>query len=520
MRRKGARKSTSATSLAPGDASPVPVSGRDQDLKGHALRGSAWLIAWRWTSRVLGLVNTMILVRLLTPADFGVYAMAMLVVGVIEIFAESGQSLALIRLRNPTREHFDTAWTIQVIFGFVLGLCILLSAPVAGRQFHSHAVEVLLCFLPLRAIANGFSNIGIVLFRINLEYAKEFQFGVLQRVIITALTISLAFLLRTYWALVIAVIAAKFIGTGLSYAMSPYRPRFSLRKWREIWSFSAWMLLVYVSDYLSSRIDQLIVASTSSKHDTGVYNVAADVATTPIVDLIQPIMRALFPIYSRLTGDGRKLHHAVIFVFSCTASVCLAVGIGIALIAKEFTLVVLGAKWQSGAPFVVWFGIGAVALGMEYCCESILSVTNNARLTAVTIWVRIALLVPFLVVAARMGGPVGIAEARAFVALLVLPLNLLMVSRAIGIRYRDILGVLYRPIIAAAAMSLAIQSAGTVISLTPVEELFFKIGFGGLVYIGSIMIVWTLVGRPEGAESFALRTIRTVVFKHARLRAS
>src|SRR6185437_16602279 len=66
-----------------------------QDLKRHALRGSAWMIAWRWTSRLLGLVNTMILVRLLTPADFGVYSMAMLVVGVIEIFAESGQSLAL-----------------------------------------------------------------------------------------------------------------------------------------------------------------------------------------------------------------------------------------------------------------------------------------------------------------------------------------------------------------------------------------------------------------------------------------
>lgn len=490
----------------------------EPNLKSHALRGSAWMIAWRWANRFLGLVNTMILVRLLTPADFGVYSMAMLVVGLIEIFAESGQSLALIRLRNPTREHFDTAWTIQVIFGFALALVIFGSAPVAGRQFHSEAVETLLYLLPLRAIANGFTNIGIVLFRINFDYAKEFRFGVLQRLIATTLTISLAFLLRDYWALVIGVIANRFIGLGLSYVMSSYRPRFCLKELREIWSFSTWMLVVYVSEYVATRIDQLVVASTSSKHDTGVYSVAADVATTPIVDLIQPVMRALFPIYSRITDDPRRLEYAVSLVLGSVASICLAVGAGIALIANDFTLVVLGPRWQSGAPLVVWFGIGTIALGMNYCNETILSVTNNARLTAITIWVRISLLVPCLSLAAHIAGVAGIAATQAFIGLSVLPLNLFMVSRAVGIAYTHILRVLYRPVVAAGAMSLAIHALERIVSLAPLPELLLKVGCGAVVYIGSIIFVWALVGRPVGAESFALNTIRNARFKHRLFR--
>src|SRR5438552_12057395 len=72
------------------------------------LRGSAWMIAWRWCVRGIGVVSTVVLARLLTPADFGLVAMAMLVVGLVEVLGDGGFSLAIIRHPDPTREHMDT----------------------------------------------------------------------------------------------------------------------------------------------------------------------------------------------------------------------------------------------------------------------------------------------------------------------------------------------------------------------------------------------------------------------------
>src|SRR5690348_6830175 len=101
--------------------------------------GSGWMVAMRWAVRGIGLVSTMILARLLTPHDFGLVAKAMLVVGILEIMAETGQRLAIIRHSEPTRAHYDTAWTIGLIVNGSLALAMFIAAPLAQLLFHEPA---------------------------------------------------------------------------------------------------------------------------------------------------------------------------------------------------------------------------------------------------------------------------------------------------------------------------------------------------------------------------------------------
>src|SRR5262245_40179117 len=95
--------------LTPVQSSDIPADGRAMVI------GSGWMVAMRWAVRGIGLISTMILARLLTPQDFGLVAKAMLVIGMLEIMAETGQRLAIIRHNQPTRAHYDTAWTIGII---------------------------------------------------------------------------------------------------------------------------------------------------------------------------------------------------------------------------------------------------------------------------------------------------------------------------------------------------------------------------------------------------------------------
>ena len=104
-------------------------------------RGSFWMISMRWVIRGIGFVSTIVLARLLAPDDFGVVAMAMVGVAILEVFTQTGSDLALLRNAEPTREHYDAAWTLEIIQACALAVLLFITAPVV----ESMAVNVMAC---------------------------------------------------------------------------------------------------------------------------------------------------------------------------------------------------------------------------------------------------------------------------------------------------------------------------------------------------------------------------------------
>src|SRR5690349_1747934 len=133
-------------------------------LQRNLLYGSALMIAMRWSTRLLGLFSTLILVRLLTPDDFGVVAMAMVILGLLEVFTHTSVDLALIRDRDPSREHYDTAWTLEIVQAIGLAIALVVVAPWAARYFNDERVAPVIYALALRAVLGSFENIGVVAF--------------------------------------------------------------------------------------------------------------------------------------------------------------------------------------------------------------------------------------------------------------------------------------------------------------------------------------------------------------------
>ena len=125
-------------------------------------RGSVWTIGARWSMRGIGLVNTIILARLLSPADFGIVAMALVAVGLVQVFSESGQTFAVIRHADPTDEHFDTAWTMSVCAGAIVAVVLVGLAPLAGWYFHEPDVVPVIRVIALAPLIEGFANVGAV----------------------------------------------------------------------------------------------------------------------------------------------------------------------------------------------------------------------------------------------------------------------------------------------------------------------------------------------------------------------
>jgi len=173
------------------------------------VRGSAWMIGFRLLDRSVGLISVLVLARVLTPADFGLVAMATAMIAFVELFGWLGLDVALIQRPGATREHFDSAWTMNVLIGASVALVLLACGWPLAWFYDDPRLIALVAFLSLGPLVQGCENIGVVAFRKELSFDREFRFLLSKRLLSVAITIALALWLRSYWALAIGMVCAQ-----------------------------------------------------------------------------------------------------------------------------------------------------------------------------------------------------------------------------------------------------------------------------------------------------------------------
>jgi O-antigen/teichoic acid export membrane protein len=463
--------------------------------------GTLWVVAARWTIRGIGLISTVILARLLAPAEFGVVAMAMFVTGLLEVFGDTGLVLYLIRHPDPQRGHFDTVWTLRLLVGAALALALLLLAPLGAAFFKEPLVAPAIRVLALRPLLLGLENPGIVLFRKDMVFSKDFEFLVLNKLAGFVLTVGLAVLLRSHWALIAGILAGSAVSTLQSYRMHPYRPRLDLSHTRDAWGFSGWMLAQNVLAFANTRIDELVVGRMASAASMGQYHVAADVATSPVQEVAMPLSRVLFPALSRLLHDPQALAATVPRVLSAVAIIAVSLGAGVALVAGDFVRVVLGPHWLAVVPLVRILAASAAVTVLSYPLAELLNATGQVRLGALLTLARQALLLAAMVPAALYWGTLeAVALARAGCVVTSFVGSALVYAKVLRLPAASAFACLLRPLAAAAAMAGAVLLTQAAAPDLPALRLPLAALVGAATFALALWLLWRLAGRPDGAE--------------------
>ena len=465
------------------------------------IRGSIWMIGARWAARLVGLVSTVILARLLSPTDFGIVAMALVIVGLLETIAYAGVDLALMRPGNDTREHYDTAWTVQLIQGAFIAVVLLLAAPITAVYFAEPRAAAVIRLLALKSVIDGLQNIGIVAFRKELNFAKEFRFMLYTKLLNFTVVVVAAFWLRSYWALAIGMTSASAIGVLLSYGMHPYRPRWSLVRLPEIWSFSQWLMISRIGAYLNRRTDEFVIGGMVGASAMGSYHVASELSTMPSNELVMPMRRAMFPTLARLTSEPVNFASAVLGTFSTVATICLAVGFGLMSVAPEIVQLFLGQKWLDTIPLVQWLSLFGGFSALILVLEVPLWVDGRTHFSAVQTWLELAVLVPVVWLATKEFGIVGAAASRTAVCFSMIPVMIYLTSRAGHVSASQLFSAMLRPLAAGIIMAAVIHALQFHAMDSPLLILISKIATGAGVYVLSLGGLWLFQGRPEGFEA-------------------
>jgi O-antigen/teichoic acid export membrane protein len=466
----------------------------------------------RWAIRGIGLVSTIVLARLLAPEDFGVVAMAMVAVAILESFTQSGTDLALLRNVAATREHYDTAWTLEIIQAVLLAIILFVTAPLVGGHFEDPRVTEVVRLLSLRALIGGFQNIGVVNFRRELQFGLEFRFGVARKLATFVVTVGAALWLRSYWALVIGQITGRVVEVAISFRMSDYRPRLTLARIGDIWGFSQWLVLARFARLVNRQFDRWVVGSIAGASAMGYYQVASDFAVSPSDEIVLPMSRAAFPVYSRVQDDPAALRQAFHTVLASMTAVSFVMGLGMAVVAEDFVRVALGIKWLEAVPLMPWLGVFGALYGVAHTLDIFMLATGRERLTALMTTGNALLTVPALLIAGQANGIIGIAAGKATLALVFVLVLACAATRRPPVTLRTLWSALWPTLTAALTMASAVKALQAALPVeSPVYGLLRDVGAGAIVYIATTAVLWLLRGRPDGIEREALRRVRRLL---------
>lgn len=479
------------------------------------VRGAAWTVGMRWSVRLLGLLNTIVMARILMPSEYGVVAMATVVAGLVQAFLDFGAGTALLRKPELSRDDIDSAWTLRVMQGLTVMVLMVLLSPVAARYFSEPRVMYVMATLGACFAITCAGNIGMTLAQKAFNFSLEFKLQVTCKLLGVLVTVGAGLALRDYRALVLGIATSQIATAALSYWMHPYRPRWNTSKIGEIWGVTKWLMLSNIGIFVMRRGDELIAGRVvTSPAQFGAYSVGSDLGQMPTSEVGPAMLRALLPLLSSMVGTAQQINAAVVKAAAAANTVTFALGMGFAALATPATALILGASWLSAAPYVAGFAIVGALQSMPGSLITLLVMRGRTKQHSMTVWTEF---VGFLVAAVLLVptmSVMGLVWARGTGALCGAVAAAWFARRYCDLSLRALVLGLGRPALGAACMFLLVRWVSGL-----VDPLWFKLVAGVVsgagFYITWCWVSWRLIGRPDGLESMVLGQLK----QHAVRRA-
>lgn len=289
---------------------PLVAPLRGGGLRAAAMRSSAWTIGGYAASQALRLVSNVTLTRLLFPDAFGWMLAVLAVVQGLQMFSDVGIGASIVQSKRTDRDFLNTAWTVQIVRGFLLwGVACLLAAPAAAF-FEKPVVLWLLPLVGFQLVVTGFQSTAYFTASRNLELGRVTAAQLIAQAFGVVVMIAWALVDRSVVALAVGAIATPALNTVLTHTLlrsHPHRLRWERRAAHELFTFGRWIFLSTLLTFLAMQSDRIIFGRLIDADHLGVYAIAVNLAMLGTSILSRLAGRVLHPAYSRHLDRGGDL---------------------------------------------------------------------------------------------------------------------------------------------------------------------------------------------------------------------
>ncbi|MBX7443216.1 MULTISPECIES: lipopolysaccharide biosynthesis protein [unclassified Arthrobacter] len=429
-------------------------------------RGAVWQGLALISGKGIVLLTTIVLARLLSPEQYGLVAAALVLMAYMETIADAGVAQALVYL-PASGVAARSALLVSVVLGAGLAVLAIIAAPWIGGLFQLPDVEPLVRVLAISLLATALGAVPEALLRRDLQFKKLAVAPVCRALTTGAVSLTLAF--AGYGAF---SLAAGTASGSVAYAATCW---FLIRRdapwqlWRvakdAIRATLKFGVPVAGSNLLARLIfdiDYVIIASVLGAQALGYYTLAFRLPEALIINVFFVLSTVLFPLYTQVQDQPGRLREGYLKGVRIQSLYGMTSGVGLAVLAPVIVPLVFGSKWSDSVVPLVFLSLYAAARSLGAGANDVYKAIGRPGLSITFSSVRLAVLVPVLILSTQWG-IVGVACAQMATAVLFAFGMQAVAARVLGIGARALL----RAILPALACSLAVVLAGLEILLLP-----------------------------------------------------
>ena len=404
----------------------------DKEIKASLL--SFYMIA---ITRALHYVSSLILLFLLTPQDFGIMAIVMSVMAIMNSLSSFGVDSALISYSGDETSLSDNAWTLELIKGVILSLGILLLSPVIAGWLGEPTLKPLLTFMSLGFLLQSSKNIGLVSLRKELNFGVIFKCEIGMAVVSLLLTLFLAFYYRSPWAIACGYIGGWITYFFLSYFLCSYRPRISFNRigMMSLLGYSKWILLSGQINTLVEHGINLLIGSHFGMAVLGQFERANMFTRQTALQIGEVIWKVGLPSLSARSSDVKMLRDQYLLMYSYICLLVFPLMILVNIYIPVLADLADSRDWEQFNKLMVALGVTA-AVTMLMTPGSILfqslrkpSIGFNVAI------VRLVSILVFIIPCIQLFGVIGVAYTLSLGVCIALPYTFYSVRQLLGVSF-------------------------------------------------------------------------------------
>ncbi len=378
---------------------------------------------FRAISRAIASVRIVILARILTPTQFGVFGIATIVLSFLEILTETGINIFLIQEKDIDR-FINSAWIISILRGFILTLLIIVFSPILISFFKMPDLHRFLILISAIPFVRGFINPSSIKFQKELKFNNEFYLRTAIYLFDSLVSIILALAIRDAIAFVWGLMAGAMLEVILSFALFKPRPtiKFEFTTIKTIIHNGKWVTAYGIFDYVSQNADNIVVGKILGPSLLGIYEMGYNISTLPISEISDVVNKVVFPVYSKISDDRMRLLKAFKKTILITSIPVILLSFAIYFLPKVVIDIVLGPKWESVSTILKILTLYGMLRAISGISSALFLAIKKQNFVAGMTFVRFVTLIVTIVPLTLYYGIIGASFSALLSVLLEIPL--------------------------------------------------------------------------------------------------
>jgi PST family polysaccharide transporter len=459
-------------------------------LRDKTLQATFWFAIATYSSTAITFATTLLLARLLAPTNFGLVAIASLVINILQLFRDLGLGQALIYWQKDIEKAADAAFFLIVAMSIILFILAFLAAPFAAIFFDSETVEPLVRVLAITIVISSLNMVPSALMEKELEFKRLALPSTLSNVGYALISLPLALIGQGAWSIIWGKVGQLSIQAILVWVVSPWRPtfKFDKRVALAILKYGKYVLSASIAIFFTYNLDNAFIGKLLGATALGHYVLAFAIGSFPAVYIITLINKTILPAYSKIQDRHDLLGKAFLETLNYVLILATPITFITAILARDFINIFYGKTWEEAIlplQILSFYGLLRSAVSIT---GNVILVTNQVKQLNYIVYGELLLILLLGYPVITFGGLVGMSLLVSLAMLLGGVTAFVLTGKSLATNLSQYLDLIKTPAVAAIASTGVILIFRILLPFQPsvltliVSAAFFFTCYAGLLF--------------------------------------